>query len=115
MQIVNLRVSAIGRTDRIRLRKIARGSPTPKRAQKGERRVHFQETARYLATPIYERDLLVAGNHIAGPAVIEQADSTVVVPPSCEARVDPYGRLVMTRTTGRRGAFARWAGVSGPG
>lgn len=97
VQIVNLRVSAVGRTDRVRPREIAAGSANPRRAQKGERRVHFQETGRYVASSIYERDLLLAGNRIAGPAVVEQADSTIIIPPSYEARVDPYGRLMMTR------------------
>ncbi len=103
VQIVNLRVSAIGRTDRIALHRIAEGSASPKRAQKSERQVHFQEVGRYLPTRIYERDLLLARNRITGPAVIEQADSTIIVPPSYTARVDAYGRLIMnTVTTGRR-------------
>ena len=102
VQIVNLRVSAIGRTDRIALRPIAKGSASPKQAQKGERQVHFQETGRYLATRIYERDLLASGNRVAGPAVIEQADSTIIVPPSWEARVDPHGRLIMNPPSAAR-------------
>jgi N-methylhydantoinase A len=97
VQIVNLRVSAIGRTDRIKPRKVAVGTANAKQAQKGERRVHFQETGRYVATRIYERERLIAGNRVSGPAVIEQADSTILVPPSYQAQVDPYGRLVMTR------------------
>ena len=100
VQLVNLRVSAIGRTDRIVLHKIAQGSTSPKQAQKGERRVHFQEVGRYLPTPIYERDRLVAGNRIAGPAVVEQADSTTIVPPSYVTRVDAYGRLIMSTAPG---------------
>lgn len=107
VQIVNLRVSAVGYTDRIRLRKIASGPANPKQAQKGERRVHFQESRSYLPTPLYERDLLVAGNRIAGPAVIEQADATTVVPPSFEAKVDGHGRLIMTRGAAKRTARAR--------
>ena len=36
-------------------------------------------------------------HRIAGPAVVEQADSTIVIPPSFQATVDPHGRLIMTR------------------
>jgi len=101
VQIVNLRVSAIGRTDRIALREIATGTKNPKPAQKGERQVYFHEAGRYLPTRIYERDQLLAGNRVAGPAIIEQADSTIVVPPSNLAIVDAYGRLIMRDTDKR--------------
>ena len=102
VQMVNLRVSAIGRTDRIKLHKIAQGPVSPKQAQKGERRVHFQEIGKYIPTRIYERDLLLAGNRVAGPAVIEQSDSTIIIPPVWAAGVDAYGRLVMRAAKGAR-------------
>ncbi len=102
VQIVNLRVSAIGRTERIAQRKIALGPANPKQAQKSERRVHFQSIGRYVPTAIYERDRLAASNRVAGPAVIEQADSTIIVPPSYTARVDPHGRLIMSTGAGKR-------------
>jgi N-methylhydantoinase A len=41
----------------------------------------------------YQRDALRAGNRISGPAVIEEEMTTTVVPPKCEAVVDPYGNL----------------------
>ena len=41
-----------------------------------------------LKTPIYERDTLHAGAKVGGPAVIEQLDSTIVVPPGFSAEVD---------------------------
>jgi N-methylhydantoinase A/oxoprolinase/acetone carboxylase beta subunit len=58
--------------------------------------VHFQASGRFVDCPIYERDRLRAGNRIQGPAVIEQADSTIVVPPSFNAVVDAHGRIGMT-------------------
>ena len=97
VQLVNLRVAAIGQTERVKPRPIKRGSANPKAAQKSEREVRFQETSVVQVCPIYERDLLLAGNVVSGPAVIEQADSTVLVPPSFSALVDRHGRLVMTR------------------
>ena len=41
--------------------------------------------------------ILKGGNRAPGPAVIEQPDSTVLIPPSFRAEVDSLGRLVMTR------------------
>jgi N-methylhydantoinase A len=97
VQIVNLRVAAVGQTEHVKPRLIERGSASPKAAQKSERQVRFQESAVVQACPIYERERLLAGNVVSGPAVIEQADSTILVPPSFNALVDPHGRLIMTR------------------
>jgi N-methylhydantoinase A len=46
---------------------------------------------------LYAREQLKAGNIVAGPAVIFQLDTTTVVPPNWQARVDPYGTLVLSR------------------
>ena len=43
---------------------------------------------------LYERDSLRAGAAFAGPAVVEQYDSTVLIPPGFTAAVDPFGNLV---------------------
>ena len=45
------------------------------------RPVYFSERSAYVETPVYKRDTLVAGARLAGPAVVEQLDSTVVLPP----------------------------------
>jgi N-methylhydantoinase A len=97
VQLVNLRVAAIGRTEHVKPRLLERGVKNPKAAQKGERVVRFQENSAIQTCPIYERDRLLASNEVSGPAVVEQADSTILVPPSFRALVDPHGRLVMTQ------------------
>ena len=74
VQLVNLRVAAIGQTEHVKPRLIERGTASPKAAQKSERKVRFQETSAIQMCPIYERDLLLAGNEVSGPAIIEQAD-----------------------------------------
>ncbi len=107
VQLVNLRVAAIGESERGKPPLIGKGAKSPKAAQKSERPVRFQESRILQTCPIYERDRLLAGNEIVGPAVIEQADSTVLVPPSFVTAVDPHGRLIMTRQDReRRGAKA---------
>ena len=109
VQIVNLRISAIGRTERIRPRRVRPGPANPTQALKGERPVYFHEAGRYVPCAIYEREKLLAGSRIAGPAVVEQADSTIVVPPPYEAVVDPHGRLVLTRISRRGRSRSRQA------
>jgi N-methylhydantoinase A len=105
VQLVNLRVAAIGQTEHVKPRLIERGTANPKAAQKSERQVRFQESSVMYTCPIYERERLLAGNVVSGPAVIEQADSTIIVPPSFKALVDPHGRLTMTqRAAGEKAA-----------
>ncbi|ELY92492.1 5-oxoprolinase [Natrialba hulunbeirensis JCM 10989] len=47
---------------------------------------------------VYERDQLAPGATIDGPAVLEQAESTTVVPPGWAGEILPDGTLAMTRT-----------------
>ena len=46
-------------------------------------------------TPIYEWAALAAGQRLAGPAVVESAFTTVVVPAGTTASVDRFGNLVL--------------------
>lgn len=63
-----------------------------------ERRdVWFEEAAGFVATPVYDRAVLSAGQCLQGPAIIEQLDTTTVVPPGCDARTDAYGLLILSR------------------
>ena len=48
-----------------------------------------------LDTPLYQRDLLVPGSLIEGPALVVQLDTTTVVPPGWRGEVDAYGNLLL--------------------
>jgi N-methylhydantoinase A len=52
--------------------------------------VHFDEVEEGVETPIYSHDGLPAGAVIEGPAIVEQLDSTTVVPPGVRAEVDEW-------------------------
>lgn len=54
------------------------------------RPVTFDELDEPVTTPIFQRDALRAGTVIQGPAIIDQFDSTIVVPPGVIAKVDEY-------------------------
>jgi N-methylhydantoinase A len=98
VQLINLRIAAIGRNPRPHPTAQAEVGADPSAARKADRQVHFQETGGYVTCPIFERERLLSGNRISGPAVVEQADSTIVVPPGFVAAVDRYGRLLMSRS-----------------
>ncbi|HMB51024.1 MAG TPA: hydantoinase/oxoprolinase family protein, partial [Natronoarchaeum rubrum] len=67
----------------------------------GEREVAFGEEGGRVSTPIYDRTGLDPGSEFAGPAIVEQAESTTVVPPDWDARVRPDGTLLLTRGESR--------------
>ncbi len=68
-------------------------------ARIGTREAHFPGSGTGDAA-VYDRDRLPAGASVAGPAILEQAESTTVVPPTWTGRILADGTLVMTRTEG---------------
>jgi N-methylhydantoinase A len=58
--------------------------------------VYFEEARAFVPTPIYRRERLLAGHRLAGPAVVEQMDSTTVILPGQSADVDEQGNLLIT-------------------
>ena len=95
--IVNLRTTAIGRRKDISFRALVDGSRHGNRienAQIESRRVWFDEG--WMETPIYRRDALPEGAVFAGPAVIEQFDTTTVVEPGDRVETDDFGNLIIS-------------------
>jgi N-methylhydantoinase A len=58
--------------------------------------VYFDEIADAVDCPVYARDALRPGDTFTGPAIVEQMDSTVMVPPGQAGRVDDALNLVLT-------------------
>jgi N-methylhydantoinase A len=92
-EIVNVRMVSVGRMPRPELQRLTFGGADASHALKGRRKVYFQGAWR--DTDVYERGLLRFGNQIAGPAVIEQPDSTTFFYPQQSATVDEFGNLLI--------------------
>jgi N-methylhydantoinase A len=73
----------------------AGGAAPPDSAFTGARPVFFAETNDFVETKTYARAALLAGNAIAGPALVEEHASTTVVLPGDKLTVDPYGNLMI--------------------
>jgi len=71
-------------------------SPAPADSNKGTRIVYFAADEA-TETKIYEREKLPFGARLDGPAIVEQFDSTIVVPESWVGRIDGYGNLILSR------------------
>jgi N-methylhydantoinase A len=68
---------------------------TAEAALVGTRQVHFAEAGGWVETAVYDREALKKGSRLNGPAIVEQADSTTVVPPGATVEVDGYSNLIM--------------------
>jgi N-methylhydantoinase A len=87
-----LRATAIGSVLKMETLPVLAG--TVSRALKGTRSVWFPETEGFTDCAVYNRYRLSAGDYIEGPAIIEERESTIVLPPNSISRVDGHGNLV---------------------
>jgi N-methylhydantoinase A len=93
VEIYQLQLQATGLTPKPDL---AREEPEPHRPEPyASRDVVFDDPAP-VRTGLFRRGELRAGAEIDGPAIIEQLDSTIVVPPGVTAEVDEYLMIRMT-------------------
>ena len=97
VEFVNLRLTAIGKIAKPRLRELEGDNTDIAAAQKATRSVYFAESDGYVECPIYDRYLLGPGSILTGPAIVEETDSTTVIHPGYRAQVDRFGNLILTR------------------
>ncbi|MGH7356675.1 MAG: hydantoinase/oxoprolinase family protein, partial [Candidatus Rokuibacteriota bacterium] len=64
-------------------------------ARKAMRRTYFPETHGYAECPIYDRYSLAPGQSLTGPAIVEERESTTVLPPGVVGEVDEYANLIV--------------------
>jgi N-methylhydantoinase A/oxoprolinase/acetone carboxylase beta subunit len=100
VEFVNFRAVHTHRVPPPRIRTSVRMAGSVADARVGGRRAHFAP-AGFVATPVYARERLPAGVRLAGPAIVEQADTTIVVPPGWAAEVEASGNLRLRRTRPR--------------
>jgi N-methylhydantoinase A len=95
IEVVYLRVRALAATAPVHLREISAGAEQADGARKADRRCYFGRAAGWRMTPIYEGAALTSGNRIAGPALIEETSSTILVPDGAHAQVDQFGNYLI--------------------
>jgi N-methylhydantoinase A len=108
VEIVNLRLVVTGKRRAVppERAKLARGAL--KDALLEKRKVWFPGSG-YVATPVYDRDRLPADGRISGPAIVEQMDTTTVVPPGAKLKQDRFGYLHMELATVETKRSPAWA------
>jgi len=95
VEVYRLNLRATGATQKAELARHELGDATLP-APVATRAIRFAGEPEPLDSPVYRRADLPAGAEIAGPAVVEQLDSTVLVPPDATARVDEWLNIRMS-------------------
>jgi N-methylhydantoinase A len=99
LELVSFRVDACAVPPKPKVAEGALDGADPTAALKSERDVHFLKTG-FVKGRIYDHGRLQPGNSIPGPAIIEAATTTVVIPPGFEAMVDRIHNIVIEAGSG---------------
>ena len=93
-QVVNIRLRAIGKTEKPEIEKIEKGSEKiDNKAILGKTKTVFN--GEEIETYIIDRKHLKANNKIDFPSIVVEYSSTIVIPPECFAYVDEFGNLII--------------------
>jgi N-methylhydantoinase A len=95
IELINVRVRAVGLTEKPSYAGEPRAESDAGSALKGERAVYLpgEQTPRYV--PVYDGHKTRHGNHVPGPAIVEQVNTTLLLTPSYDCLCDEYGSFVV--------------------
>jgi len=99
IEIVNARVTAIGRRPALESLPVSSGSLDEALVGESEGVFRVDGNLQALQTRFYDRSLLPLDETIPGPAVVFHLDTTTVVPPAWNARADASGNLILTKVS----------------
>ena len=94
IEIMNIRLTASGRLFPLAENRRLRTSDTPPVPSRSREVVFEDDVA--LECPVFERNELLAGQQLTGPAVVDQLDATTVLFPGDRAEVDEAGTLLIS-------------------
>ena len=93
VETVTWKLAAVGGAPRVALAKAS--AQARDGGLKGRRRAWFPETRGWTECAVYDRYALAPGSHVDGPAIVEERESTSVLPPGTSAAVDEYANLIV--------------------
>jgi N-methylhydantoinase A/oxoprolinase/acetone carboxylase beta subunit len=99
VEVVNLRVKAVGLTSKPALARLPARGADPSAARVARRPMVFE--GRSWPADIFRRDRLRPGHVFRGPALVCDYESTSVVAPGFVGRVDGFGNLILRQGGGR--------------
>ena len=100
IELVNVRVTAVGRVEKPVLVEEPFAGADPKPAFKGRRSMYLPSQAAFVEVDVFDGDRLRHGNRLSGPALVESVNATIVVPDGFALAVDSLGTSVLTAIEG---------------
>lgn len=94
VEVVTYRVAGIGQVPEVSMPRFISEGRALADAHLGSRSARFGGAA--VTAQVYQRERLDVGHEIKGPAIVEQLDTTLVIPPGQSARVDAWKNLIVT-------------------
>jgi len=95
VEIINWRVTSSSPVPQVRLRVTSNEHAVAQTVQKGSRRAYFPELGGYRDIAVYNRYGLLPGTSFAGPAIVEERESTVIIGPDCRFHIDMQRNLIV--------------------
>jgi N-methylhydantoinase A len=95
IELVTLRLRAIGLLPRPSLPRLIRGSGDADNARRSNRPVYQAASDRHVDYGVYDRGRLLYGDRVVGPAIVEEPTSTTVLHAGDAMTVGEYGELVI--------------------
>ncbi len=99
VELVTYHLIAVAEVDKLKPEKLSRADGKAEDAIKGQRQVDYLEAGVHTAT-LYDGDALAPGMSFTGPAIIEEAEATIVIPPGLPCQVDEYGNYQIMMAQG---------------
>ncbi|MGN6129297.1 MAG: hydantoinase/oxoprolinase family protein [Nocardioidaceae bacterium] len=93
VEVLNWRVASHGPRPEARLHQARRS--TDQKSVVGYRKAYFPEADDYIETAVYQRDRLVPGTRVVGPALVREPESTLVLAPGMDCVVEESGRIIV--------------------
>ena len=97
IEIINVRVQALGITEKPVFKKEAFAGSDPSKALKGERPAYIPGEKSFTTVPVYDGHQMRCGNQVAGPAIIEQVTTAIFISESFDCLVDQFGAFALFR------------------
>ena len=95
IRVLNIHLAAVGRRPKLDLAALAPSGGSIAQAMQGTRPVYVDGAWRDAI--VYARRELPVDAIVKGPAILEQQDTTILVEPDLQARVDRLGNVILER------------------
>ncbi|NOZ42590.1 MAG: hydantoinase/oxoprolinase family protein [Alphaproteobacteria bacterium] len=97
VEIINIRVQSVGEVAKPTFRTEEKSTAAASHAVKGERSVYIPADKQYRTVAVYDGHKMTHGNHVTGPAMIEQVTTAIFVDDKFNCVVDKYGSFALYR------------------